>query len=115
MCLECIISVFWQGVGKRLLRHWSNVVQSQGIFSRLGKDFHSLLAYRSASFHAAGELWGLDDVCFCVCLITDDYILFYFIFGCAGSSLLWQLFFSCGAWALGPAGFSSCGSRAQAQ
>ena len=103
------------GEGKRLLRHWSNIAQSRGIFSKFGKDFHFLLAYRNASFHVAGELWGLDEVCFCVCLITDDYILFNFIFGCAGSSWLWQLFSSCGAWALGHAGFSSCGSRAQAQ
>ena len=87
ICLECIISV----LGGRLLRHWSTIAQSQGIFSKLGKDFHFLLAYRSASFHVAGEVWGLDEVLF---LYVFDYLLFYFIFGCAGSLLLWRLFSS---------------------
>jgi len=37
---------------------------------------------------------------------------YLFIFGCTGSSLLLELFSSCGAWASYCSGFSCCGARA---
>ena len=78
-------------IGGETLKTLVNYCSKSEFFSKLGKDFHFLLAYRSASFHVAGEVWGLDEVLF---LYVFDYLLFYFIFGCAGSVLLWRLFSS---------------------
>ena len=46
-----------------------------------------------------------------VCCVYLYNCVYPSIFGCAGSLLLPSLSSSCGAQALGPVGFSSCGSR----